>query len=83
MITFWNPLPAPGPYCGRFGIPRRGPCVMRWKSTAGWSGKGVGLLQNLVVHTLPGDRYGVAAGGRRLAALNMLAERGILTAGRA
>lgn len=43
--------------------------------------KGVGLLQNLVVHTLPGDRYGVAAGGRRLAALNMLAERGILTAG--
>lgn len=42
--------------------------------------KGVGLLQNLVVHTLPGDRYGVAAGGRRLAALNMPAERGILTA---
>ncbi|WDC23219.1 ParB/RepB/Spo0J family partition protein [Escherichia albertii] len=42
--------------------------------------KGVGLLQNLVVHTLPGDRYGVAAGGRRLEALNMLAERGILTA---
>ncbi|EFA5067134.1 ParB N-terminal domain-containing protein, partial [Escherichia coli] len=35
--------------------------------------KGVGLLQNLVVHALPGDRYGVAAGGRRLAALNMLA----------
>ncbi len=32
------------------------------------------------MHTLPGDRYGVAAGGRRLAALNMLAERGILTA---
>ncbi|WP_258231911.1 ParB/Srx family N-terminal domain-containing protein, partial [Salmonella enterica] len=29
--------------------------------------KGVGLLQNLVVHALPGDRYGVAAGGRRLA----------------
>ncbi|WP_149476873.1 ParB/RepB/Spo0J family partition protein [Escherichia albertii] len=42
--------------------------------------KGVGLLQNLVVHTLPGDRHGVAAGGRRLAALNMLAERGILPA---
>ena len=42
--------------------------------------KGVGLLQNLVVHALPGDPYGVAAGGRRLAALNMLAERGILTA---
>ncbi|ENC1246221.1 ParB/RepB/Spo0J family partition protein [Escherichia coli] len=43
--------------------------------------KGVGLLQNLVVHALPGDRYGVAAGGRRLAALNMLAERGIIPAG--
>ncbi|EIK2320305.1 ParB/RepB/Spo0J family partition protein [Salmonella enterica] len=34
--------------------------------------KGVGLLQNLVVHALPGDRYGVAAGGRRLAALTDL-----------
>lgn len=42
--------------------------------------KGVGLLQNLVVHALPGDPYGVAAGGRRLAALNMLAERGIIPA---
>ncbi|WP_346714425.1 ParB/RepB/Spo0J family partition protein [Escherichia coli] len=42
--------------------------------------KGVGLLQNLVVHALPGDPYGVAAGGRRLAALNMLAERNILPA---
>ncbi|EIH8695052.1 ParB/RepB/Spo0J family partition protein [Escherichia coli] len=42
--------------------------------------KGVGLLQNLVVHALPGDCYGVAAGGRRLAALNMLAERGIIPA---
>ncbi|EMV6775138.1 ParB/RepB/Spo0J family partition protein [Escherichia coli] len=42
--------------------------------------KGVGLLQNLVVHVLPGDRHGVAAGGRRLAALNMLAERNILPA---
>ncbi|MDI8954404.1 ParB N-terminal domain-containing protein, partial [Salmonella enterica subsp. enterica serovar Anatum] len=41
--------------------------------------KGVGLLQNLVVHALPGDRHGVAAGGRRLAALNMLAERGMIT----
>ena len=40
----------------------------------------IGLLQNLVVHALPGDRHGVAAGGRRLAALNMLAERGILPA---
>ncbi|EFK2737313.1 ParB/RepB/Spo0J family partition protein [Shigella flexneri] len=42
--------------------------------------KGVGLLQNLVVHALPGDRYGVAAGGRRLAALNMLVEHGIIPA---
>ncbi|EHC0690127.1 ParB/RepB/Spo0J family partition protein [Escherichia coli] len=42
--------------------------------------KGVGLLQNLVVHALPGDRYSVAAGGRRLAALNMLAERDIIQA---
>ncbi|CDZ86558.1 DNA-binding protein [Citrobacter koseri] len=42
--------------------------------------KGVGLLQNLVVHAQPGDCYGVAAGGRRLAALNMLAERGIIPA---
>lgn len=42
--------------------------------------KGLGLLQNLVVHALPGERYGVAAGGRRLAALNMLAERGIIPA---
>lgn len=42
--------------------------------------QGVGLLQNLVVHALPGDRHGVAAGGRRLAALNMLAERGIIPA---
>ncbi|MCV5975418.1 ParB/Srx family N-terminal domain-containing protein, partial [Escherichia coli] len=40
----------------------------------------IGLLQNLVVHTLPGERYRVAAGGRRLAALNMLAERGIIPA---
>uniref|UniRef100_UPI0039BF1BD0 single-stranded DNA-binding protein n=1 Tax=Escherichia albertii TaxID=208962 RepID=UPI0039BF1BD0 len=48
--------------------------------TRSWEDKGVGLLQNLVVHALPGDRYGVAAGGRRLAALNMLAERNILPA---
>ncbi|ECG3108095.1 chromosome partitioning protein ParB [Salmonella enterica subsp. enterica serovar Typhimurium] len=37
-------------------------------------------MQNLVVHALSGERYGVAAGGRRLAALNMLAERGIIPA---
>ena len=31
-----------------------------------------GLLQNLVVHSLPDDLSGVAAGGRRLAALKLL-----------
>ncbi|ECE8688960.1 TPA_asm: ParB/RepB/Spo0J family partition protein [Salmonella enterica subsp. enterica serovar Enteritidis] len=35
--------------------------------------KGIGLLQNLVAHALPGGLYGVAAGGRRLAAMNLLA----------
>lgn len=35
--------------------------------------KGVGLIQNLVVHALPDGLYGVAAGGRRLAAMNLLA----------
>ncbi|WP_159108505.1 ParB/Srx family N-terminal domain-containing protein, partial [Salmonella enterica] len=35
--------------------------------------KGIGLLQNLVVHALPDGLYGVAAGGRRLAAVNLLA----------
>lgn len=35
--------------------------------------KGIGLLQNLVVHALPDGLYGVAAGGRRLAAINLLA----------
>ncbi|WP_024554836.1 ParB/RepB/Spo0J family partition protein, partial [Franconibacter helveticus] len=39
----------------------------------------VGLLQNLVVHDMPDGFHGVAAGGRRLAALNLLAERGIYT----
>lgn len=34
----------------------------------------VGVLQNLVVHALPDALYGVAAGGRRLAALNHLLE---------
>ncbi|WP_209283879.1 ParB/Srx family N-terminal domain-containing protein, partial [Escherichia coli] len=42
--------------------------------------KGVGLLQNLVVHTLPGDRYGVEQGGRRINKKKMLAERGIIPA---
>lgn len=36
----------------------------------------VGLLQNLVVHVLPDGRHGVAAGGRRLAALTLLAGEG-------
>ncbi len=40
----------------------------------------VGLLQNLVVHLLPEARYGVVAGGRRLAALNYLAENGTYSA---
>lgn len=31
----------------------------------------VGLIQNLVVHTLPDGLSGVAAGGRRLAALQL------------
>ncbi|EBV5689434.1 chromosome partitioning protein ParB [Salmonella enterica subsp. enterica serovar Typhimurium] len=35
--------------------------------------KGIGLLQNLVVHALPDGLYSVAAGGRRLAAMNLLA----------
>ncbi|ERK05614.1 hypothetical protein L580_3324 [Serratia fonticola AU-P3(3)] len=39
----------------------------------------VGLLQNLVVHELPDGKYGVAAGGCRLAALNLLVEKGVYT----
>lgn len=35
--------------------------------------KAVGLLQNLVVHTLPDGKSGVAAGGRRREGLNLLA----------
>lgn len=35
--------------------------------------KAVGLLQNLVVHTLPEGKSGVAAGGRRREGLNLLA----------
>ncbi|CNI67810.1 putative DNA-binding protein [Yersinia pekkanenii] len=38
----------------------------------------IGLLQNLVAHDLESGQFGVAAGGRRLAALNMLVERGVL-----
>ncbi|MBX9485980.1 ParB/RepB/Spo0J family partition protein [Yersinia enterocolitica] len=40
----------------------------------------IGLLQNLVAHDLEGGQFGVAAGGRRLAALNMLVERGVYQA---
>ena len=35
--------------------------------------KAVGLLQNLVVHTMPEGKSGVAAGGRRREGLNLLA----------
>ncbi|ECD2402382.1 ISAs1 family transposase [Salmonella enterica subsp. enterica serovar Newport] len=41
--------------------------------------KGIGLLQNLVVHALPDGLYGVAAGGRRLAAMNLLATENTIT----
>lgn len=40
----------------------------------------IGLLQNLVAHDLEGGLIGVAAGGRRLAALTMLVERGVYQA---
>lgn len=40
----------------------------------------IGLLQNLVAHDLEDGQIGVAAGGRRLAALNMLVERGVYQA---
>ena len=36
----------------------------------------LGLLQNLIVHTLEDGKSGVAAGGRRLTALNLLAQEG-------
>ncbi|HHP3384495.1 TPA: ParB/RepB/Spo0J family partition protein, partial [Salmonella enterica subsp. enterica serovar Muenchen] len=41
--------------------------------------KGIGLLQNLVVHALPDGLYGVAAGGRRLAAMNLLVTESTFT----
>ncbi|EBD0365799.1 ParB/RepB/Spo0J family partition protein [Salmonella enterica] len=41
--------------------------------------KGIGLLQNLVVHLLPDGLYGVAAGGRRLAAMNLLVTESTIT----
>jgi ParB family chromosome partitioning protein len=40
----------------------------------------LGLLQNLIVHTLDDGKSGVAAGGRRLTALQLLAEEGRLAA---
>lgn len=36
----------------------------------------LGLLHNLVIHALPEGKSGVAAGGRRLTALNLLCEAG-------
>ena len=41
----------------------------------------LGLLQNLIVHTLADGQSGVAAGGRRLTALNLLAQEGRLDGG--
>ncbi|EHF7630588.1 ParB/RepB/Spo0J family partition protein [Salmonella enterica] len=41
--------------------------------------RGIGLLQNLVVHLLPDGLYGVAAGGRRLAAMNLLVTESTIT----
>lgn len=38
----------------------------------------LGLLHNLIVHTLADGKSGVAAGGRRLSALNLLAQEGRL-----
>jgi len=39
----------------------------------------IGLLQNLIVHTLPDGQLGVAAGGRRFTALQLLVEREVIT----
>ncbi|MGP2522111.1 ParB/RepB/Spo0J family partition protein [Pantoea ananatis] len=41
--------------------------------------KSVGLLQNLVAHALPDGQLAVAAGGRRLTALNLLLSQQVLT----
>ncbi|WP_019104706.1 ParB/Srx family N-terminal domain-containing protein, partial [Pantoea ananatis] len=40
--------------------------------------KSVGLLQNLVAHMLPDGQLAVAAGGRRLTALNLLLSQQVL-----
>lgn len=42
--------------------------------------KSVGLLQNLVAHALPDGQLAVAAGGRRLTALNLLLSQQVLRA---
>jgi len=39
----------------------------------------IGLLQNLVIHSLPEGMNGVAAGGKRLTSLNLLLEEGKMT----
>ena len=39
----------------------------------------IGLLQNLVIHSLPEGMNGVAAGGKRLTSLNALLEEGKMT----
>lgn len=41
----------------------------------------LGLLQNLIVHTLTDGQSGVAAGGRRLTAMQLLAEENRLPSG--
>ncbi|MDJ0044506.1 ParB/RepB/Spo0J family partition protein [Pantoea ananatis] len=41
--------------------------------------RSVGLLQNLVAHALPDGQLAVAAGGRRLTALNLLLSQQVLT----
>ncbi len=41
----------------------------------------LGLLQNLIIHTLADGKSGVAAGGRRLTALNLLVQEGRLDDG--
>jgi len=41
----------------------------------------LGLLQNLIIHTLADGKSGVAAGGRRLTALTLLAQEGRLDDG--
>ena len=37
----------------------------------------LGLLQNLILHALEDGKFGVAAGGRCLTALNLLSQEGV------